>query len=482
MHMLRQPPQTHAGGEDLELPLHTNSVEAVSLEDRVQRIWDTCAKRNISVQVVEQPLTRFIIAQRQLNGYRPHAYCDHFTTEWTTQDEEQLLRDGLLRELNPSAQHGQTVRGFSATEKQRTRRRAITHTPDFNLQNPAPHTILDHNSPENARELFTFKFATTVDFRAYYHQFGLDKQGQFVINGASGRSYHLTTIPTGATLSVDLASSYTDCLKAILLRCAPFRLLVHTYNDNVRIAADTSEELRQTIHLLFGLCQDLAISVNESLTDVLHSDFIEHTFLGVVFNMTNRSTTIAEKSAQRLRALTHNGILKVEHSTTIRHILQIFGLVNFAVCHLHTNRARWYHLLKFLRRRTGRHLDGAANLWAHLTTALPLWIAEILNAPPYVYPQDNAGETLTFSDACPDGLGGVLVHPSGDFNIIARPTTEAEKRLPINTLETIAARWVLEHVPQGTSPIKMFIDNTSAIALTKGRVPRGFTAAKIAED
>jgi len=168
----------------------------------------------------------------------------------------------------------------------------------------------------------------------------LDKQGQFVINGASGRSYSLTTIPTGATLSVDLASSYTDRLKAILIRCARFPLLVHTYNDNVRIAANTRDELCQAIHLLFALCHDLAIIVNESLTDVLHSDFIEHTFLGVVFHMANRSTAIAEKTAQKLRLLTHNGILKAEHSTTIRHILQIFGIANFAACYLHTNRAR----------------------------------------------------------------------------------------------------------------------------------------------
>ena len=178
----------------------------------------------------------------------------------------------------------------------------------------------------------------------------------------------------------------------------------------------------------------------------------------------------------------HNGKLKEEVSTTLRHIVQIFGLVNFAMCYLRTNRARWYYLLKFLRRRTGQPLDSPAYLWSHLRTALPIWIAEILNAPPYIYPRHDIGETSTFSDACPDGLGGVIIHSSGHFDVIARPTTAQEKRLPINTLETIAARWVLQHVPHGPSPISMFIDNTSAIAWTKGRVPRDYCAAQIAEN
>jgi len=47
MHMLRRPPQTHAGGEDLELPLHTKSVPAVPLSERSKLVIQCCAKHNV---------------------------------------------------------------------------------------------------------------------------------------------------------------------------------------------------------------------------------------------------------------------------------------------------------------------------------------------------------------------------------------------------------------------------------------------------
>jgi hypothetical protein len=394
-------------------------------------------------------------------------------------DKEQLEAAWLISRAPASARV--TVRVFTVSEKEK-RRRWITHTSCLNKLTADELDSWSWNSPQSMlHKVAMFAYAVCVDFKSYYHQFGLPKKWRkWHVFLHKGIKYQLRTIPTGANSSPAAAQAYSEAM-ARLIKQKFSKVDVDVYLDNIRILANTKEALEDALRYLFELARKLKIEVNETFEEALKMDHQRYEFLGIYFDHGTKTTSLSDKTKRKISTIEHTVI---DETTTLRQIMRWTSLLMYASGVTGSNRAWVYWIFKFLRRRANEQalLDAPARVWPSIQTMWSAWARmELRGEPRRWHEQVEQKTALIYTDASQDGWGAMIFLGDGRLCIRAGRWTPKEQEQAgvttvgtwnINVLEAMAVRKALETTAfdVGTK-VKLVVDNTSVLH----RLPKGFS-------
>ena len=358
-----------------------------------------------------------------------------------------------------------TVRIFSVGEKD-CRRRWITHTailnklteqllPDFQL--PMPEKLL----PRVAE----FAYGVCIDFKSYYHQFGLpNRWRRFFVFQLRGRKYHLRTIPTGGNSPPAAAQAYSEII-ARLVKLKFVKIATDVYIDNLRLLAHSREALEDALRYVFEVCLILQVEINDELDECLKRNFTEYEFLGIIYCHVSRTTKLSEKTRSKLTKI---ATLMDDPMVSLRTAMSCTSLLIYSSCATDTNRADFYWIFKFLRRRTEQPLDDPAQVWPSIKSMWRIWATLELTKPPRVWagPAAPLKTGIMYTDASLSGWGAVIFHGDGRMSIRAGPWSADDLATcpSINCLEAKAVKYAFDTMRLDEGEVfNLFVDNTSVL-------------------
>lgn len=398
-------------------------------------------------------------------------------------DVNALLTAGLIERASPTnLKTTPMLHVFSVPEFSKRRRRLICHTVDINeasLADELPRcsfgcldSLLDSLLDESKGEWH----AWTVDIASYYHQFSLDasvrKFFRFKVPGIG--EFQLCSIATGQRHCVARAQAFSRFLMRISLSSSGhLPQIVDVYIDNFLVAFDCAEAARKTKDGFMAICNTLGVTLNE-FAGPQGVVGLEHR--GVVFQSSGsiKTAKISAKTQQKLtEALRH-----IHRSPTLADVLSIFGVCQYASRVHRLPLFPFYHIYKFIRRRSRLissaelSLNDNARIWPSIVGLWEVWIGEVLRT--FRTPLSTSCPYHIVSDASNSGWGAVIFPPSGTPFAVAGSWAPTMSTLHINAKELLALTLATTHVPRGEK-LKLFLDNTSAIAAINNSRSRSFT-------
>lgn len=389
-------------------------------------------------------------------------------------------KDILGKPLNRPPRNA-NVRAFTTAEKNpASRRRFVSHTPDFNDGSVLPLYTLP--SPKKLMaKVKKYAYAYHVDFKFYFAQFMLPTRlsSVFIFRDA-GKWFELNTIPTGASSCPIIAQLFSEALAALLM--ARFKsqhvdMSCDVYIDNIRILAQSLEQLQSILKELFAICKEYLVDVNESFDEVVkQQNGRSYVFLGIEYNHEHATTQISE--TLRLKLL--QGALLLTNCNpqqladiSLRKLTSMLGVAQHASLISGGCKSEFYPVMKFFRRRAAAaaFLDDAGDIWPSIKSNFIKWMLSEARKEPRIWTADNNYERscVMYTDASNTGMGAVMYSTDGSISIIAAPWFYASPP-HINILEAVAVRnalriFNLEHIDN----ITLLIDNTSVMyTLQKG--------------
>ena len=396
--------------------------------------------------------------------------------EMTAADIVILKAQQLLKELPPGVHAIINVRTFTVTERKKARRRWITHTPHFNKDHedfvdaagvplPKPTTCM--------RKVARFAHARCYDFAWFFGQFAIESD-KFVIR-LGKKKYALTTIPTGSNVCPMLAQLYSMAIANATIRLAKIAgfsdIDSDTYVDNIRFLAQSEVALNCIDSIFRKICAIAAVTVNED--DDATTSTTKYTFLGALYDHEKKTTCIAQKTFEKLVEI--NMALQTQSQRfSMRDMLRIFGILQYAATVSGTNRALYYTLYKFMRRRAAAAwaLDDDAEVWPCTRHLWLDWVARELKRHQQQWFIEAPLHGDLYTDACGTGLGAIIFWNDGSTSVLARPLVDHELRAHINVKEAMAVDFALSSIvpPQEHFTLSLFVDNTSVLyTAEKGR-------------
>jgi hypothetical protein len=432
------------------LPLHTKSVRTTSLSKKLaqlQAIDATCGTD------FARPFKEITDA---LENNKSSILMDtgpSLTMELNEADINTLQAAGLIHPANDSAPRNTRV--FSVAESSKGRRRWISHTPSTN-EVISTEDLVQWKSPPDMIDNVRLKYAICIDFKAYFHQFGLDEQ-LWTFEDEKGQRWSLTTIPTGANFCPALAQLFSCGLVALLVRRFP-HLAVDVYLDNIRLLASEIEYLQEATKEFFRIAESHDTDINEQLEECLQNNFTHYEFLGIAFDHSNQSVSLSEKTKAKLIALT------IPEQSTVREYLRAYGLLGFCSLIMGISRAEFYYATKFLRRKVGKQLDSQVHIWRCASNDMNRWKAKLVSSPPRIATLRGPQTATVFTDASDYGYGGVLFTDLGHVAIVAGRFADMELRFHINVKEARALYYVLSRFRlDDIGQLHIKVDNTSLL-------------------
>jgi hypothetical protein len=454
---------SHAFGEDLQLPLHVKNVEAHGWNARLEYLKgalddDAFIEYRRVVDLLESEAT---------------GVCDpaHWgaQSQCTDEDIRTLLDKGLIEAATePKESDTSIIRVFTVVERQKHRRRWITHTPYLNEDVETSMPQLTLPDPSKMMQRLSWKYAFTCDFAAYYHQFALTTR-KFVFRHGSMK-FRLRTIPTGASLSPYLAHMYTlaICSRFRQRVASALRINVETdaYIDNVRVLFDDLSVRDQLIDCLFEECEDAKVIINESKEVIRATDPERYDFLGVAYDHHEKFSMLSESFVQKVITAWDDGGILNDPNAQLRDVVSLFGKLQYGAIINGSPRHPFYLVYKFLRRRVGCPLDGPADVWKSTKKVWRAWVEdEVFSRKKRLLRTWATPQATLFTDASLGGFGAVLFGSSGTY-IFAGKWEPSETSLHIHILEAKALRLAMQHFElsiMDCGHIQVFIDNTSLL-------------------
>ena len=171
--------------------------------------------------------------------------------------------------------------------------------------------------------------------------------------------------------------------------------------------------------------------------------------------------------------------IEKEH-VTLREVMKCTSLLMYASAVTGTNKAEFYWVMKFMRRRASEQalLDEAAAIWPSVQALWRCWAELELQAPPRIWHKsEQMGTATMYTDASLDGWGAICFRGDGSLAIRAGKWSEHDIRqattngnLNINVLEALAVCRAFESI-EFSEAVHLKVDNTSVVH----RLPKGFS-------
>ena len=327
---------------------------------------------------------------------------------------------------------------------------------------------------EHLQDVHRGDYAAAMDLACafFQHELHVDIQPFFCFE-FDGNMYAFQRLPMGFCGSCDTQQAFT-------IAVSPTRDEVtrRTYVDGTRWVG-TKTHVSECLTRSREECEAASAQAQFQEPSTVHE------WLGVVYDFSQKTVSLSEKMVAKLtRARDNIG------NWSLRDMMQAFAYLFYASPVLQLKLASFYHCIKFYSRRCrtleagAKKLDDTAQVWPSITRELLTWfnmaIANVPTTPPKPEDVEKANLTL-FTDACDDGWGAVLINEYGQCFSVGQKFANA-KKLHINVKELLAvsnAAKELNHIIQGR-PVRLFIDNTTAIATVKRGYGRSF-ALNVAE-
>lgn len=392
-------------------------------------------------------------------------------------DLEKLLEHGYVERLPETASPFATVQLFTAKEKlklidgrwQFSRRRLITVPWTIN---DACDVVAETCLPDlkAITDGLRHSGAVTYDIDACYVQLPLPPESRkYYCFYFANEWFQLMTVPTGSRHCPALAQAISGAVAEDVQAMTDNKIQALAYLDNFRFAGHHEDVLTaQTFFERIMADLNLRITCEQRFS-------VTYTFLGVVCDHVNKTTSATEKSLAKLRI--NASVALTEESATIRSGLKLLGSLMWCSMIAEVNLAVHYVALKFFRRRAsrGNSLEEPLCVWNCARIPLANWVeSSIANRPRswHTSPPTVCQATL-WTDACLSGFGCVLFN-AGQITIEhGRWETEG---LHINVLEACAlllgVKLALRCVdrPEATE-LEIFVDNSTLAAI----VSRGYS-------
>jgi hypothetical protein len=200
--------------------------------------------------------------------------------------------------------------------------------------------------------------------------------------------------------------------------------------------------------------KELNIVVNESASDIADMDTQYFTYLGVKYALSEAeyTTALTPKLRGKVAAVLESANTgRMRSDATIRDMLRVFGILTFASMVLDIPRAKYYHFIKFMRRKAaqGAKLDEPVYPWTAAIRTLRAWAHDIIQKEENVIPrgQRTAEQWAIFSDASNTGYGVVILTPRGTIIRAGRWADRSLGNMHINVKEAEALLIAIQTVP-----------------------------------
>ena len=251
--------------------------------------------------------------------------------------------------------------------------------------------------------------ALCLDFDAYFNAFLLPRDARaffcflYTFDDGSTGCFALNVIATGQRICPSLAQALSRSIATRLEERFPNTIDVNVYLDNLRILGE-EWSATNAWHCLLEILEDVGIKAT------LDSPWQQtYDYIGIKFSHCTASNGPSVQVARK----TLDKIGKPQVLTTMRDVLSTFGKLLFGARVLGIPLAKHYYLFKFLRRRSYRHLDDAAEPWAAVYDSINSLRQDILANPPrLLQAKSDSSDTpiVAFTDSSLDGWGAVLFH------------------------------------------------------------------------
>ncbi|PHR97723.1 MAG: hypothetical protein COA68_12235 [Oceanobacter sp.] len=407
-------------------------------------------------------------------------------------DLNTLEEAGLIRRVH----HEEAILGratpFTVAEPGKMRRRWILHPKCFNEEHQSSVKLVNAPFP-SLRELLSggrSRYACSLDFRAFYHQFRISNLAglQFVFVDSRGAHWAPTTFPTGCTSAPKICQLICIALgRASIPDHLKNEVFFDAFIDNIRFHGNNASHVLECTKRCVSLAQEAGLQFNTDWDhNVVHEKCIP--FLGMLFDHVNKTVCLTERFIEKTRA--NKLELMNSHVLSVGALLSYFGRLIYGARILNIPLAPYFHIFSFVRKtvNTSVSVDEEVKIFPSIKACWVGWFEAVLRNTPRSVSEGlfPLSTSTLFTDASLTGFGGVWFGGNMNVHVFwgrwSRRSVDQAKRAGINMLETRAMRLVLqkvlvktltrikEHVILQYSNMRVFIDNQAAMfAIRKTR-------------
>jgi hypothetical protein len=371
---------------------------------------------------------------------------------------------------------------FFVAEDHKERRRPIFWPRTLNAQVTEVPTPPLEDVVAAARDLTPGGWARCFDLSASFFQVELPAavRRHFTFRTADAW-WRFKRLVMGARWSPEVLQAIVECIASEAAQrvglTAVVRIVVHI--DNVRFWSQRRQDCDKVADEFVKLCLAAGITLNKEITNAPHQ---HGDFLGVEYDY--RRAVVCLTGAKRT-ALEGKRKILASAAATYGDILSLFGMCAFASRVLRIPLARYWPVVKFVRRRAAAFATGVialtsrANLWPSAAACWQDWIDSLLSNTPVSHGSRSlpTEHHVVFTDASLSGFGAVLCTAAGDIAHYAGKWTHIpglEHELAssdINALEMKAVDLAVGRfrAQLRNAPVLILVDNTSTMhVLRKG--------------
>jgi hypothetical protein len=287
---------------------------------------------------------------------------------------------------------------FSVGEKTKRRRRLVHDALLPNAVLPDPPNPGFKSIPEVKSMMKTRKFATAIDFKCYFYQFGLGKEvRKFFKVATKNETLQPKRLPMGFKWAVNIAQNMT---KAITLEALGTLEGVDIYIDNVLITGETEKEVQQKQDRFVEVCNKWNVTIGS----IEKGKVVEHR--GMQLNFEEKKVKLkaafVEKFKERCKKL------NMEWGK----IRSLLGMVSYAFMVYGLPFGLLYNVFKVWARNVESDLHKVITMPKEAREEWHRAVILVLNNSP-IKVQDQEREAIIITDAALDkrraGLGAILI-------------------------------------------------------------------------
>lgn len=462
-------------------PLHVKSVGQANWSALERLVGGVLSAEQIdSFTCMVAPFRRTTAAVSQIGASKMSS-----SSSLSRADLNTLEGAGLIRRVHREEATGGRATPFTVAEQGKMRRRWILHPKRFNEEHQASVKLVNAPFP-SMRDLLAggrSRYACSLDFRAFYHQFRISDQAglQFVFVDSNGTRWAPTTFPTGCTSAPKICQLICIALgRASIPEHMKNEVFFDAFIDNLRFHGNNAAKVLECTKRCVALAQEAGLQFNTDWDhNVVHEKSIP--FLGMLFDHANKTVCLTERFLEKTRA--NKLELMNSHVLSVGVLLSYFGRLIYGARILNIPLAPYFHIFSFVRKtvNTSASVDEQVKMYPSIRACWVAWFEVVLcNTPRDVseglYPVST---TSLFTDASLTGFGGVWFGGYMNVHVFwgkwSRRSVDQAKRAGINMLETRALRLVLQkvlgmvltrirkHAVIHYSNMRVFIDNQAAM-------------------
>ena len=342
-----------------------------------------------------------------------------------------------------------TVHAFTVKEirKGKVRRRTIFHTltANNNKAKQLDSSLMKVTSIRLlASRLRSCKYASTRDFKSYFHQLAFNKlvSMKYIFKTPDGKSYRLLRCPMGHRSSPRAATVTTNALIEILKQRVPqtFKFVYDVIIDDVLLASSNRDELEVIVNTFDSICKEFNVTISSSTEPSPVT-----VYRGIEFDLNKKTQRLKVDYVNKFGERTK----MFKKKPTKARLVSLVGMIAYAVQIIDVpNISAVYKTLirGFMHKPSGTEVEEAAHVI-------------IRNAPQPMPP--TAGTPyggIVCADATPAQIAAIYADMNGSITARSRQIQQS----PIHIAEAMATLMGQEMVPPFKIEHEVFFytDNT----------------------